>query len=305
MATSALYYFNPIVNSSEALDLFLLYLATERGLSTNYQLSVRQSLERFFSSNKKWVTASTESLNHYLGQLKDESLSVSTIRIHLVHLKIFFRYASLKGWIHTDPADALIPPKVPATLPKSISSGALKQLFESIDTNTPLGARDKAILETFYSSGLRLNELGQARLEHLDLDDRMLRITGKGNKTRLVPLGTAAQKAISFYLKNSRPKLIRTSKSSSHVFLSIRGSALSPERLRAIVKGRAKAAGIDKNVYPHLLRHSFATHLLQNGADLRIIQELLGHADISTTQIYTHVDEQGLKSVHKNFHPRG
>jgi len=181
----------------------------------------------------------------------------------------------------------------------------VRHLLDSIDTGTALGARDLAILETFYSSGLRLSELAQLRLEHIDQDERMMRITGKGNKTRLVPLGTQAHKAIQYYLRQSRPTLVKSGKTSSHLFLSVRGGPLSPERIRAIVKQHASAAGIEQNLYPHLLRHSFATHLLENGADLRIIQELLGHADIATTQVYTHVEQATLKKVHQNFHPRG
>ena len=160
------------------------------------------------------------------------------------------------------------------------------------------------MLELFYASGLRLSEMCSARLEFLDLEDHFLRITGKGNKTRIVPVGEKALAALKRYLASERPNLV-TRKTSSHVFLSIRGGPLSPDRVRQIVKERAKQAGIDQNIYPHLLRHSFATHLLENGADLRVIQELLGHADISTTQIYTHVDQKRLKAIHKKFHPRG
>jgi integrase/recombinase XerD len=141
-------------------------------------------------------------------------------------------------------------------------------------------------------------------LEHLDLSEKFLRVTGKGNKTRIIPLGVMAQQAIEHYLAHSRPTLVKK-RTGSQVFLSIRGGALSPDRVREIVKERAAAAGIAQNVYPHLLRHSFATHLLEGGADLRVIQELLGHADIATTQIYTHVDQERLRQVHRSFHPRG
>lgn len=297
------------MNFERAQDSFLLYLATERGLSTNYQLSVRQSLERFSAwcdgRGQPWVGLTTDDLSTYLGGLKTDGLSASSIRIYLVHLKIFYRYAVRRSWLAKDIADPLIPPKVPSILPDTLNEETLKKLLASINPEDRLGARDLAILETFYSSGLRLSELGQSRLEHLDLDERMLRVTGKGNKTRLVPLGKQAQQALQRYLRQERPQLVKTSVTSSHIFLSVRGGALSPERLRAIVKQRARNAGIETNLYPHLLRHSFATHLLQNGADLRIIQELLGHADISTTQIYTHVDQKALKNVHQKFHPRG
>jgi len=168
----------------------------------------------------------------------------------------------------------------------------------------PLGMRDSAILELFYASGLRLSELGLLTLDKIDLDDGFVRVTGKGNKTRLVPVGKRAVDAIQLYLTRERPSLVKA-KTKSHVFISVRGGALSSERLREIVKQRAKNAGIETKMYPHLLRHSFATHLLQNGADLRVIQEMLGHADISTTQIYTHVEQKQLKQAHASFHPRG
>ena len=160
------------------------------------------------------------------------------------------------------------------------------------------------MLELFYASGLRLSELCGLRLEMVDLEDGFVRISGKGNKTRVVRVGGKARAAITDYLAHERPQLV-TKRTSSHLFLSIRGGPLSPDRVRQIVKRRARLAGIEQNVYPHLLRHSFATHLLEGGADLRVIQELLGHADISTTQVYTHVDRQRLKSVHRQFHPRG
>ncbi len=294
---------------SEAQDLFILYLSTERGLSTNYQLSVQQSFKRFEAwlqeKKKAWNSIDTDELTTYLSHLKKAELNASTIRVHLVHLKIFYRYATQKEWTPSDIADPILPPKVSQTLPETLNEETLTQLLASVNPEEYLGARDKAILETFYSSGLRLSELANAKLENLDLDERILRVTGKGNKTRLVPLGKEAQKALQYYLSKERKSLVKPSKTSSHIFLSVRGGGLSPERLRAIVKDRAKKAGIEQNLYPHLLRHSFATHLLQNGADLRIIQELLGHADISTTQIYTHVDQKSLKAVHKAFHPRG
>jgi len=159
-------------------------------------------------------------------------------------------------------------------------------------------------MELFYSSGLRLSELCAARLEWFDEVEGFLRVTGKGSKTRLVRVGGEAMEAIKDYLKNERPNLVKR-RTSSQIFLGIRGAGLTPERVRQIVKERARMAGIEERMYPHLLRHSFATHLLEGGADLRVIQELLGHADIGTTQIYTHVNAKGLKDAHRKFHPRG
>ena len=180
----------------------------------------------------------------------------------------------------------------------------MKKLIESIDTAKALGRRDRAIVELLYSSGLRVSELTQARIENLDADEGVIRVTGKGNKTRIIPVGTRAKEALEAYLSSERPGLVRSGRTSTHIFLSVRGSPLSTNRIRQILKERARLAGLEKNIYPHLLRHSFATHLLGNGADLRVIQEMLGHADIATTQIYTHVDQGQLKSLHKKFHPR-
>lgn len=291
------------------VDGFILYLATERGLSTAYQLSVRQTLDKLLAwtsreNHHEWRDLGTDELAAFLGHLRKSELDASSLRISLVHLKIFFRFLQKRNLIEIDPAEPLLPPKTSAKLPETLSAQAVEQLLTSINPEKKLGKRDLALLELFYASGLRLSELCGARLEYLDQEDHFLRITGKGNKTRLVPVGEKALTALTRYLASERPTLV-SKKTSSHIFLSVRGGPLSPDRVRQIVKERARQAGLAQNIYPHLLRHSFATHLLENGADLRVIQELLGHADISTTQIYTHVDQKRLKAVHKNFHPRG
>lgn len=285
-----------------------MYLAVERGLSTAYQTSVRQSLESFrsWSEAKQLPLADigTEELASFVQSRKAEGLASSSLRILVVHLKVFFRYLSSRSILVHDPAEPLLAPKVESHLPDTISLEVVTQLIESIDTTKKLGKRDRAILELFYASGLRLSEICQLRLESYDQEEGMVRVTGKGNKTRVVPVGVAAQKAIELYLVAERKELV-TPKTSSHIFISVRGGGLSTDRIRSIVKQRAAAAGIKSNLYPHLLRHSFATHLLENGADLRVIQEMLGHSDISTTQIYTHVEQKRLKGIHQQFHPRG
>jgi integrase/recombinase XerD len=289
-------------------DRFLRFLATERGLSDAYQASVRQTLDALAkwmkARNKELREMGTDELASFLGQRKEEGLNAASLRITTVHLKVFFRWLAMKGKLEMDPAEPLLAPKPDQTLPETLHAEEVVRLLESVDPAQPLGRRDLAILELFYSSGLRLSELCKARLEMLDTDEGFLRITGKGGKTRIVRVGSKALQAVAAYLANERPELV-TKKTSSHLFISIRGGPLSPDRVRQIVKERARAAGIDQNIYPHLLRHSFATHLLEGGADLRVIQELLGHADISTTQIYTHVDRARLKAVHRKFHPRG
>jgi len=291
-----------------AADSFILYLATEKGLSTAYQLSVRQTLDAL----DRWLKEKslrledlgTQELSDFLAARKTAGLEASSLRITTVHLKVFFRWMAAKGRLVMDPAEPLLAPRPGSYLPETLHAKEIERLLESIDPASPLGRRDLAILELFYASGLRLSELCTARLENLDLEENFIRVTGKGNKTRLVPVGGRARAAIEAYLANERRSLVKP-KTSSEIFLSVRGGKLSPDRVRQIVKERCALAGIDQNVYPHLLRHSFATHLLDGGADLRVIQELLGHADISTTQIYTHVDSARLKAIHKKFHPRG
>ena len=296
------------MNFATLIDSFVLYLATERGLSPAYQLSVRQTLEKL----EHWMVEKgysandigTDELAAFLGDRKKDGLAASSLRICVVHLKVFWRFISGRNYVVADVAEPLMAPKPDSVLPDSVHETSVIGLLESIDHTKFLGKRDRAILELFYASGLRLSEVCNARLENLDLEDGFIRVTGKGNKTRIVPVGLQARAAIERYVKLERPQLVKP-KTSSEIFLSVRGGGLSPERVRSIVKERAKSAGIESNIYPHLLRHSFATHLLQNDADLRAIQEMLGHADISTTQIYTHVDQKRLKDVHKKFHPRG
>jgi integrase/recombinase XerD len=294
------------MNSS--IDSFIRYLATERGLSEAYQLSVKQSLDALagWMQSREIVLPDlgTDELAAFLSVRKQDGLNAASLRVTTVHLKVFFRWLVAKGHLEMDPAEPLLAPRSEHFLPETLHATEVRKLLESIDLAIPLGRRDLAILELFYSSGLRLSELCNARLESLSFEEGFIRITGKGHKTRIVRVGKVALEAITDYLTNERPRLIGK-RSTSHIFLSVRGKLLSPDRVRQIVKERAKFAGIEQNIYPHLLRHSFATHLLEGGADLRVIQELLGHADISTTQIYTHVDRQRLKAVHLKYHPRG
>ena len=290
------------------IDIFILYLATERGLSNAYQLSVRRTLETLadWAREQKlstWQDLGIDHLREFLSQLKKKGLESSSLRIAVVHIKIFFRFLAGRSLIEDDPAEPLLSPRTGRHLPETLHESQIVRLLESIDPSKTLGRRDLAILELINSSGQRLAEICSARLETLDLEDGFLRVTGKGNKTRIVPVGGRARAALESYLTHERPKLVRPH-TSSEIFLSVRGGPLGPDRVRKIVKERARLAGIKQNIYPHLLRHSFATHLLQNGADLRVIQELLGHADIATTQIYTHVDDQRLRKVHRQFHPR-
>jgi integrase/recombinase XerD len=295
----------------DAIDTFIMHLATERGLSVNYQLLVRRVLETFagWAGRVREKTGVeqviTSDLTDFLADRKRDGLSPATIRQDLVALKIFFRWLAVRRFREGDPAEPILPPRMEQHLPQTMNESDVQQLLESVRGIEPLDLRDRAILELFYASGIRLTELVESRLENLSIEEGWIRITGKGSKTRLAPVGKAALTSIQRYLDGGRVKLVKP-KSGSWIFLSQQGECLTRARIFQIVKERAALAGLDpKRIHPHLLRHSFATHLLSNGADLRVIQEMLGHADIATTQVYTHVDDRRLKEVHRKFHPRG
>jgi integrase/recombinase XerD len=292
------------------IEEFLMHLATERGLSDNYQLLVQRSLDAFRSWLEKnspvreWKAVEPGQVTAFLAARKRTGLKASTIRLDAVAIRIFFRFlAARRGW-PSNPAETLSLPRPEKHLPETLNPEQVRLLIESVTANDPLGLRDRAMLELLYSSGLRVSELCSARLEEIDLEAGFIRVTGKGKKTRLVPVGAPARDAITRYLQSERPKLVRK-KTGAEIFLSIRGKKLTSARIYQLITAYAARAGIGVHAYPHLLRHSFATHLLAGGADLRVIQELLGHSDISTTQIYTHVEKSGLQSVIKKFHPRG
>ena len=292
-----------------ALEDFILHLATERGLSDNYQLSTRRTLESFTAWVEKMHqlsdprTITLAHLHDYLAFRKRCGLAAASVKLEVVALKIFFRWMAARARIAHDPSEVLPLPRIERYLPETLNEQAIEQLLAAVDVNAPRGLRDRAMLELLYASGLRAGELTGARLENLDLDARVIRVTGKGGKTRLVPVGTKACEAITAYLEKERPQFV-SKRTGSQIFLARHGRLLTTTRLWQIVNDTAKRAGLDMSVYPHLLRHSFATHLLGGGADLRVIQEMLGHADISTTQIYTHVEQKRLKETHRKFHPR-
>lgn len=292
-----------------AIDEFILYLATERGLSENYQLSTRRSLEEF----AEWLSRAKQIaepggvthtvIGEYLAFRKKGGLAAASIKLIVVAIKIFFRFLVARKRMETDPAEVLPLPRIERYLPETLNELDVEKLLDAIDTTQPRGLRDRAMIELLYASGLRISELTGARLENLLFDQGTIRVTGKGDKTRIVPVGKKAREAIAAYLEHERPQFV-SKRTGSEIFLSRHGKKLTTVRVWQILKEIAKRSGLEQNVYPHLLRHSFATHLLSNGADLRIIQEMLGHADISTTQVYTHVDQSRLKAVHRKFHPR-
>ncbi len=292
-----------------AIEDFIVHLATERGLSEHYQLSTRLSLEAFAvwllkkHAISEPAAVTRAHFSDFLEHRKRAGLAAASIKLNVVALKIFFRWLHARNRVPNDQAELLVLPRIEGYLPETLNEQQIESLLEGVGEGTPLALRNRAIFETLYACGLRVSELCGARLENLNLEVRLLRVTGKGDKMRIIPVGKKAVEALNAYLEEERPGLVRKH-TRSHVFLSVRGRALTPDRIWQLTKETAAKAGLSESVYPHLLRHSFATHLLSNGADLRIIQELLGHADISTTQIYTHVDSQRLKSVHYRFHPR-
>lgn len=292
----------------ELIEECLAYLAMERGHAVNTQLLTRAVLERLAGWLEKRkiysLKINSEILLRYLAhQRRERNLSPASMKLEIISIRSFFRYLKQEKHVAIDPSENLDLPKLFRYLPETLNEQEVEKILQVEHGDDSLGLRNRAMMETFYASGLRVSELAKLRLEFLNLDEHTMRVVGKGNKERLVLIGSKAAAALRDYLRRGRPKLVNV-RTGGEVFLGKHGHALTSLRLWQIVKEVVKQAGIKKNVYPHLLRHSFATHLLSNGADLRVIQELLGHASISTTEIYTHVDQTRLSAVHRQFHPR-
>ena len=290
------------------LDQFLDYISLERGLSKNTRTAYADDIARFLDDLvKNGVTLINDvSRKHILEHLMSEKkrgLGSNSLSRHLVSLKVFFRYLSQEGLLSVNVAETMDSPRVWKMLPSVLTPKEIDRLIAAPDVKTPLGIRNRAIIELFYASGLRVSEMTGLQLTDLYFDEKFLRCIGKGRKERGVPVAGTAIKWVEQYIKDVRPQLSPGDHEHS-VFLSKRRQALSRKTIWDMIKKCARDAGITKTVYPHSLRHSFASHLLANGAELRIIQEMLGHADIATTQVYTHVDPDRLKGVHRQFHPR-
>ena len=239
----------------------------------------------------------------YLEHERDRGLSMNSIARRLIAVKVFFRYLLQEGLVEKDPTAVMESPRLWKVLPGTLSMKEVDRLLATVQGTDKFSIRDRAMLELFYASGLRVTELAELTLEDLHLESGYLRTTGKGNKVRVAPFGAQARQCIERYLAEIRPGLAGEG-SPRQVFLTFRGDRFSRKSIWKMIHTYARLAGITKKVSPHTLRHSFATHLLANGAPLRMIQEMLGHADIATTQIYTHVDQNRLKAVHQQFHPR-
>ena len=286
---------------------FLAHLAYERGLSHNSIIAYGGDLVAFEdflrSSGKDLLQAAEEDILSFLEAAKRSGLAEHTLARRLVSLKVFFRFAVAGGLIPRNPARSLESPRMWKILPHTLSVPEVEALLAAPDPSTPRGLRDRALLETLYATGLRASELVGLTLDAIHPDEHVVRVVGKGNKERIVPIGRQALDAIRDWLENGRPHYVPR-RGSQALFLSKKGGSLTRIWLWRLIRRYAAAAGIAKHLSPHTLRHSFATHLLEHGADLRAIQEMLGHADISTTQIYTHVDLERLKFMHSAFHPR-
>jgi integrase/recombinase XerD len=290
-----------------AMEDFFHYLQIERGLSHNTLQAYRRDLKQyyFFLKEKKvdrWGSVSRQDILQFLYQLNDLGKSSATLARVLSTIRLFHPFLMREYQIPEDPSLHIETPKTNRKLPKVLSIGEVDRLLSFNDLDK-FSLRNKAMLETMYATGLRVTELIDLSLADLHLSMGFVRCFGKGSKERIVPLGEVAKGAIEQYLENSRPMFVKQKKI-DQVFVNHHGNALSRQGFWKIIKQIAKDAAIEKELSPHTLRHSFATHLLENGADLRAVQEMLGHADISTTQIYTHVSKSRLKDIYKAHHPR-
>lgn len=294
----------------EALAEYIIYLKIERGLSANTVTSYKRDIEKYltFLTEKKITQLDEVSrfeILDFLQTLRQSGAADNSIIRMVSSLRKFHQYLKRESIVSDDPMQLIDTPKKASTLPKAISPQAVEQLLEAPDTTTPLGVRDRTILELMYATGLRISELVNLKLSDMHLTMGFIQTMGKGEKERIIPLGEIASQWLDHYLDSARVYLQdQSAETSEYVFLNSRGKGLSRQGVWKKVKQLALEAGIDQNVTPHTLRHSFATHLLENGADLRMVQELLGHADISTTQIYTHITKTRLKQVYSDYHPR-
>ncbi|MCC7519334.1 MAG: tyrosine recombinase [Verrucomicrobiae bacterium] len=292
----------------EGIARFLAHVRVEKGQSPLTAATYGRHLRRLAAFLRKggrldWRRADKEDLTAWILALKDRDAHPNTLFLALASARAFFRFAHAEGYA-ADLAPATNLPRRWESLPHALSAEEIERLLKAADLDTDLGVRDRAIIELFYASGLRLAELVRLETGDLQWELGVARVTGKGDKQRLVPVGEEALGWVRRYLRDVRVKLLGDS-DCTRLFLARGGRGLSRESAALTIRRLAKRARIGKRVTPHMLRHSFATHLLQGGADLRAIQEMLGHASIETTQIYTHVDRRGLKEAHRRFHPRG
>ena len=295
--------------ASGRIGEFLDYVVVEKGLSLNTRDSYRRDLANFEAwLNEKGGSleaVSPSDISAYLKRLKDNGLSARSYTRALITFRGFYRFLLKKKVIAASPCSTIDIPRVPRKLPEFLSLEDVVSLISAPDDSYPLGLRDKAMLETLYATGLRVSELTGLKLNDINLQGGWLTAFGKGSKERIVPLGESAMSSLKKYMDEGRQAILGK-RSSKTLFVTARGSGMTRQNFWVLIKNYALKAGIDsRRIKPHIIRHSFATHLLEHGADLRIVQAMLGLADISTTQIYTHVTNERLKNIHKKKHPRG
>jgi len=292
------------------LKEYLNVLRLEKNLSENTVISYSNDISALFRFLESYGVSDPSGISYnqiasFFRSLNSLGLASSSSARYYSSIKGFFKYLFINKYIKENPVEKLMPPKLSKNLPEVLSVNDIDSILSKPDTEDKLGLRDRAILELLYACGTRVSEMINLQLSDLFFRDEVIRVFGKGSKERLVPIGRSAVSWVNLYLKNSRPLLEKKMKSENYLFLNSRGSRLSRMGAWKIIDRYAKEAGIMKAVHPHTFRHSFATHLLEGGADLRAVQEMLGHADISTTQIYTHIDREYIKQVHRDCHPRG
>ncbi|MBT4295257.1 MAG: site-specific tyrosine recombinase XerD [Candidatus Marinimicrobia bacterium] len=296
-------------SSEHFLQDFLNYLRIERNLAKNTQAAYLEDLENFWQFLNSLKINSPGKVDHkiltdYARVLKKRKMAETSVARHFSSLRAYYKFLVMEGHLSEDPTQFLDSPKLPASLPKILNFEDIELLLDAIDTETPLGLRDRAMFELMYAAGMRVSEVCDMTMEQILIDDDLILIRGKGNKERIVPLGGEAKKWLLEYIEHGRPSLEKGYFNEGILFLNNKGKQLQRKGIWFILKKLAEKADLHKPVSPHTFRHSFATHLLEGGADLRIVQEMLGHVDISTTQIYTHLDSTYLKEVHSSFHPR-
>jgi integrase/recombinase XerD len=297
----------PIAASKTWIEAFVAYAAGECHLADNTVAAYRRDLDRFFVwlDGRKVPSLTIRDLADYVSWLHGRQLAPASIARHIVSLKVFFRYLQLEGVLHENLAELLGSQKLWERVPKVLTVEQIDRMFSAPTKHDPWWRRDRALLELLYATGCRASELSRLRLCDMHLDEGFCLCRGKGDKERLTPLNARAVAAFREYIAHERPKLAARSRGGAEwALLSYRGRRLRRERIWELLKRYARRIGAPPEISPHTLRHSFATHLLAGGADLRQVQEMLGHASIATTQLYTHVDLTRLKAVHKKFHPR-
>lgn len=285
------------------------YLTVELGLSANTRQAYERDLRLFsktlgFKNSDALVNVNREQITGYMTQLKEKGLAAATIARKLAAIKAFYRFMTAEGYMDANPAEVVEAGTKGIKLPRVLSEDEVVRLLNQPDITTAEGFRDRTMLEVLYATGMRVSELINLTLERVDLNMKYIIAFGKGNKERIVPLGSVAAEFLQQYLEKVRPKLTHEDRNTNIVFLAFGGHELTRQRFWQIIRAYGRKANINKALTPHILRHSFATHLLDNGADLRSVQELLGHSDISTTQIYTHLTNKRLRDIYAKAHPR-